>query len=334
MSKPKKIINDPKDVVAELLDGLVQAYHGKIKKLEGVQALVKTNLPVDKVGLLIGGGSGHEPLFHGFIGDNMADGAACGNIFAAPTPDVILAASKALDQGNGVLYLYNNYAGDNMNFDIGAEMAADEGIDIKTVRIYDDVASAPPEQKEERRGIAGDVFIIKISGGAAATIKDLDEVVRITAKARDNTRSMGVALSAGSLPETGEPTFELPEDEIEIGMGLHGEAGVARGKMLPANQMVEDMLGRILVDFPLKRGDEVCLLINNLGSTTMMELLIVNSKINAILNAEGIKIYDTAMGSFCTSQEMAGFSISLTKMDSELKKYYDLPADSFGFKKV
>ena len=334
MSKPKKIINDPKDVVAELLDGLVQAYHGKIKKLEGVQALVKTNLPADKVGLLIGGGSGHEPLFHGFIGDNMADGAACGNIFAAPTPDVILAASKALNQGNGVLYLYNNYAGDNMNFDIGAEMAADEGIDIKTVRIYDDVASAPPEQKEERRGIAGDVFIIKISGGAAATIKDLDEVVRITEKARDNTRSMGVALSAGSLPETGEPTFELPEDEIEIGMGLHGEAGVARGKMLPANQMVEDMLGRILADFPLKRGDEVCLLINNLGSTTMMELLIVNSKINAILNAEGIRIYDTAMGSFCTSQEMAGFSISLTKMDSELKKYYDMPADSFGFKKV
>ena len=334
MSKPKKIINDPKDVVAELLDGLVQAYHGKIKKLEGVQALVKTNLPADKVGLLIGGGSGHEPLFHGFIGDNMADGAACGNIFAAPTPDVILAASKALNQGNGVLYLYNNYAGDNMNFDIGAEMAADEGIDIKTVRIYDDVASAPPEQKEERRGIAGDVFIIKISGGAAATIKDLDEVVRITEKARDNTRSMGVALSAGSLPETGEPTFELPEDEIEIGMGLHGEAGVARGKMLPANQMVEDMLGRILADFPLKRGDEVCLLINNLGSTTMMELLIVNSKINAILNAKGIKIYDTAMGSFCTSQEMAGFSISLTKMDSELKKYYDMPADSFGFKKV
>jgi dihydroxyacetone kinase-like protein len=334
MTLIKKIINDPKDVVAELLDGLVQAYHGKIKKLEGVQALVKTNLPADKVGLLIGGGSGHEPLFHGFIGDNMADGAACGNIFAAPTPDVILAASKALNQGNGVLYLYNNYAGDNMNFDIGAEMAADEGIDIKTVRIYDDVASAPPEQKEERRGIAGDVFIIKISGGAAATIKDLDEVVRITEKARDNTRSMGVALSAGSLPETGEPTFELPEDEIEIGMGLHGEAGVARGKMLPANQMVEDMLGRILVDFPLKRGDEVCLLINNLGSTTMMELLIVNSKINAILNAEGIKIYDTAMGSFCTSQEMAGFSISLTKMDSELKKYYDMPADSFGFKKV
>jgi dihydroxyacetone kinase-like protein len=334
MTKIKKIINDPKNVVVELLDGLVKAYHGKIKKLEGVNALVKTNLPQGKVGLLIGGGSGHEPLFHGFIGENMADGAACGNIFAAPTPDVILEATKALNQGNGVLYLYNNYAGDNMNFDIAAEMAADEGIVTKTVRIYDDVASAPPEQKEERRGIAGDVFIIKISGGVAATVQDLAEVVRVTEKARNNTRSMGVALSAGSLPETGEPTFELPEDEIEIGMGLHGEAGVARGKMLPANQMVEDMLGRILADFPLKRGDEVCLLINNLGSTTMMELLIVNSKINAMLNAEGIKIYDTVMGSFCTSQEMAGFSISLTKLDDELKKYYDMSADSFGFKKV
>jgi len=334
MTKIKKIINDPKNVVVELLDGLVKAYHGKIKKLEGVNALVKTNLPQGKVGLLIGGGSGHEPLFHGFIGENMADGAACGNIFAAPTPDVILEATKALNQGNGVLYLYNNYAGDNMNFDIAAEMAADEGIVTKTVRIYDDVASAPPEQKEERRGIAGDVFIIKISGGVAATVQDLAEVVRVTEKARNNTRSMGVALSAGSLPETGEPTFELPEDEIEIGMGLHGEAGVARGKMLPANQMVEDMLGRILADFPLKRGNEVCLLINNLGSTTMMELLIVNSKINAMLNAEGIKIYDTVMGSFCTSQEMAGFSISLTKLDDELKKYYDMPADSFGFKKV
>ena len=334
MTKIKKIINDPKNVVVELLDGLVKAYHGKIKKLEGVNALVKTNLPQGKVGLLIGGGSGHEPLFHGFIGKNMADGAACGNIFAAPTPDVILEATKALNQGNGVLYLYNNYAGDNMNFDIAAETAADEGIVTKTVRIYDDVASAPPEQKEERRGIAGDVFIIKISGGVAATVQDLAEVVRVTEKARNNTRSMGVALSAGSLPETGEPTFELPEDEIEIGMGLHGEAGVARGKMLPANQMVEDMLGRILADFPLKRGDEVCLLINNLGSTTMMELLIVNSKINAMLNAEGIKIYDTVMGSFCTSQEMAGFSISLTKLDDELKTYYDMPADSFGFKKV
>jgi dihydroxyacetone kinase-like protein len=334
MAKPKKIINDPKNVVAELLDGLVKAYHGKIKKLEGVNALVKTELPAGKVGLLIGGGSGHEPLFHGFVGENMADGAACGNIFAAPTPDVIFEATKALDQGNGVLYLYNNYAGDNMNFDIAAEMAEDEGINTRTIRIYDDVASAPVEQKEERRGIAGDVYIIKIAGGVAATVQDFEEVIRITEKARDNTRSMGVALSAGSLPETGEPTFELPEDEIEIGMGLHGEAGVSRGKMLPANQLVDDMMERLLKDLPFKSGDEVCLLINNLGSTTMMELLIVNGRIHTILKDAAITIYDSAIGSFCTSQEMAGFSISLTKLDEELKKYCNMPADSFGYKKV
>jgi dihydroxyacetone kinase-like protein len=158
--KSKKIMNDPKNVVEELLEGLVEAYDGKIKKLENVNVLVRTDLPAGKVGLLIGGGSGHEPLFHGFVGENMGDGAACGNIFAAPTPDVILAGTQALDQGNGVLYLYGNYAGDNMNFDIGAEMAADEGIEVKTVRIWDDVASAPSERMDDRRGIAGDLFVI------------------------------------------------------------------------------------------------------------------------------------------------------------------------------
>ncbi len=334
MKSAKKIINDPKDVVSELLEGLVQAYHGRIKKLEGVNALVKSNLPEGKVGLLIGGGSGHEPLFHGFIGENMADGAACGNIFAAPTPDVILEATKALDQGRGVLYLYGNYAGDNMNFDIAAEMAAEEGIETQTVRIWDDVASAPPERMEDRRGIAGDFFVIKVAGGVAATADTLQEVARVTAKARDNTRSMGVAVAAGSIPETGEPTFELPDDEIEIGMGLHGEPGVSREKMLPADALVEKMMDKILHDLPFRSGDEVCLLINDLGATTMMELLIVNRKARQILRDKGIAVYDTQIGSFCTSQEMAGFSISLMKLDDELKKYYDLPASSFAFTKA
>ena len=164
MKKAKKVMNDPKNVVPELLEGLVLAYHGQIRKLEGLNGLVKTSLPPGKVGLLIGGGSGHEPLFHGFIGDNMADGAPCGNIFAAPTPDVVLAVTEALDQGNGVMYLYNNYTGDVLNFDMAAEMAADEGIRVVTVLIHDDIASAPPEKKELRRGIAGDVLIIKIAG--------------------------------------------------------------------------------------------------------------------------------------------------------------------------
>jgi dihydroxyacetone kinase-like protein len=330
----KKIINDPKHVVPELLEGLIEAYHGRIRKLEGVNALIKSSLPPGKVGLLVGGGSGHEPLFHGFVGENLADGAACGNIFAAPTPDVILEATRALNQGQGVLYLYGNYAGDNMNFDIAAEMAADEGIQTRTVRIWDDVASAPPERTEDRRGIAGDLFVIKIAGGVSATTQDLDEVFRVTSQARDNTRSMGVAVAAGSIPETGEPTFELPDDEIEIGMGLHGEPGVAREKLLPADALVEKMMDRILSDLPFQSDDEVCLLINDLGATTTMELLIVNRKVRQILRDKGIAVYDTRIGSFCTCQEMAGFSITLLKLDPELKRYYDMPADSFALTKV
>lgn len=333
MKHAKKIINDPKNVVQELLEGLVEASHGRIRPLGRVQALVKTDIPAGKVGLLIGGGSGHEPVFHGFIGDRLADGAACGNIFAAPTPDIILETTKAVHRGEGVLYLYGNYAGDTMNFDIAAEMAADEGIEVKTVRVWDDVASAPPERMHDRRGIAGDLFVIKIAGGAAASLDTLGEVYRVASKARDHVRSMGVAVAAGSIPETGEPTFELPDDEIEIGMGLHGEPGVSREKLLPADPLVDKMMGKILHDLPFARGNEVALLVNDLGSTTMMELLIVNRRVRQILRAEGIRVHDTVIGSYCTCQEMAGFSITLLKLDDELKKYYDLPARSLGFVK-
>lgn len=333
MKQVKKIINDPRNVVTELLEGIIEAYHGKIKPLSSVQALVKSNIPEGKVALLIGGGSGHEPLFPEFIGENMADGAACGNIFAAPTPDIIFEVTKVLDQGRGVLYLYGNYAGDNMNFDIATEMAEEEGIQVKTVRVWDDVAAAPPERKDERRGIAGDLFVIKVAGGVSATIDNLDEVFRVTAKARDNTRSMGVAVAAGSIPETGEPTFELPDNEIEIGMGLHGEPGVSREKLLPADALVEKMMDKILVDLPFQSGDEVALLINDLGSTTMMELLIVNRKVRQILREKNIAVHDTVIGSYCTCQEMAGFSITLMKLDEELKKYYDMPVSSLGYVK-
>ncbi len=333
MKPPKKIINDPKHVVRELLEGVVEASAGRIKPLTSVQALVKTYLPEGKVGLLIGGGSGHEPLFPGFIGDNMADGAACGNIFAAPTPDLILEATRAVHRGKGVLYLYGNYAGDNMNFDIAAEMAAEAGITVRTVRVWDDVASAPPGREEERRGIAGDLFVIKIAGGAAAWHDRLEDVQRVAAKARDQVRTMGVSLAAGSIPETGEPTFELPDDEIEIGMGLHGERGVAREKMLPADPLVDKMMDRILTDLPFNHGDEVALLINDLGSTTMMELLIANRRVHRILRENGIAVHDTVIGSYCTCQEMAGFSITLMRLDDEIRRYYDLPARSLGFVK-
>ena len=197
----KKLINDPSRVVPELLEGLLRANGGRIVQVGPVGAIAKASIPDGKVAVLIGGGSGHEPLFHGFVGDGLADGAACGNIFAAPTPDVILAVARAVNRGAGVLFLYANYAGDIMNFDLAAEMAAEEGIRVRTVLIRDDVASAPPDQQELRRGIAGDLFVVKVAGAAATTLGDLDDVVRVTEKARDATRSIGVAVSAGSIPE-------------------------------------------------------------------------------------------------------------------------------------
>lgn len=333
MNKARKILNDPLRVADELLEGLVLANDGKVVKLPGVNALVRPDLPEGKVALLVGGGSGHEPLFHGFVGKNMADGAACGDIFAAPSPDVPYEATKAIHRGNGVLYLYGNYAGDAMNFDIAAEMAAADGIRVETLRICDDVASAPPERASERRGIAGDLYMIKIAGGAAATYPTLDEVVRVTRKAGDNIRSLGVALAAGSIPQTGEPTFLLPDGEIEIGMGVHGEPGVGRQKMTSADALTAQMLERLLADLPFHKGDSVCLLVNSLGSTTMMECLIVNRAARALLAERGISVHATDIGPYVTCQEMAGFSITLMRLDDELRRLYDLPADSVGYRK-
>jgi dihydroxyacetone kinase-like protein len=330
MSNIKKIINDPRNVVPELIEGMVEAYNGRVTLLPNGFGLAKTEIPDGKVALLIGGGSGHEPLFHGYVGDNMADGAACGYIFTSPTPDVILEATRAVHRGSGVLYLYGNYAGDNLNFDMAAEWAHAEGIRVETVRIWDDIASAPPERASERRGVAGDIFVIKIAGAAAATLKTLDEVARVTAKARDRTRSLGVAVKAGSLPESGKATFELDDDEIEIGMGVHGEPGVSREKILPANALTAKMMELLLADLPFQRGDEVCLLLNDLGATTQMELLIVNRKVREILRAREIQVYDTLIGSFATTQEMAGFSITLMQLDDELKMYYNMPCRSLG----
>jgi phosphoenolpyruvate---glycerone phosphotransferase subunit DhaK len=327
----KKLINDPSRVVPELLEGLLRVNGGRIVQVGPVGAIAKAAIPDGKVAVLIGGGSGHEPVFHGFVGDGMADGAACGNIFTAPTPDVILAVARAVNRGAGVLFLYGNYAGDIMNFDMAAEMAAEEGIRVRTVRIRDDVASAPPDQQELRRGIAGDLFVIKVAGAAAATLSDLDDVVRVTERARDATRSIGVAVAAGSIPETGELTFELGDDEIEVGMGLHGEPGVRRQAMAPADEIVDFMADQILNDLPFVSGDDVCLLVNNLGSTTMMELLIATRRLFATLDRRGVTVHDTVIGTFATCQEMAGFSFTLIRLDDELRRYYDMPARSLGF---
>ncbi len=326
----KKILNAPSAVVSELLDGLVLAYDGSVARLPGLNALVRRDIPEGKVALLIGGGSGHEPLFSGFLGPGMADGAAAGGVFSAPPPDLILELSKAIHRGRGVLYLYGNYTGDVMNFDIAAELAQDEGIEVRSVPIWDDVASAPPERLQERRGIGGDAYMIKIVGAAATQLDSLDAVEAVAVKARANLRSLGVALRAGTLPETGKVTFELADDEMEFGVGLTGEPGLKRQALLQADPLAEQMMESLLGDLPLKRGDEVALLFNNLGATTYMEMLIVNRRVRAILDDLGVKVHKTDMGSFVTSQEMAGFSISLLKLDEELKGYFDAPASCFA----
>lgn len=334
MVSPKKILNDVKRVVPEMIEGLALANDGRVYKLEGKPALICKDLPEGKVALLIGGGSGHEPLFHGFIGKNMGDGAACGNVFAAPSPDVIVAAAKAVHRGKGLLFLYGNYAGDNMNFDMAAELLEDDGIEVRTVRVCDDVAAAPPERMHDRRGIAGDLYMIKVTGGAASTLSTLDEVERVSRKAMGWIRSMGVAVSAGSIPETGKPTFELADDEIEVGMGAHGEAGIARQKMKPADAVADEIMEKILTDLPFRKGDEVALMINNLGATTMMEMLIINRRIRQILEREGIAVYRTDVGTWLTVQEMAGFSVTLMKLDDEIKRYLDMPAESLGYSRM
>ena len=334
MRKTPKIINDPNACAAELLDGLVEAYDGKARKV-GKGSIVMNDLPKGKVALLVGGGSGHEPIYHGLVGKNMADGAACGDIFAAPPPNIVLEATQAVDCGKGVLYLYGNYAGDVMNFDMGAELADDEDIRVETILIWDDVASAPPERKEDRRGIAGLVLIVKIAGAAASIVDTLDELVRITTKARDNTRSVGVAVAAGSIPATGAPTFELADGMMGVGMGIHGEKGVRVDPLCTADELAPQLLDILFGDdLEFGEGDEVVLFINSLGATTQMELLILNRAIKPLLAAKGIKVYHTVIGDIVTCQEMAGLSVSLLKLDDELKQYWDMPCQSVGFSKM
>lgn len=330
----KKIINDPDAVAQELLDGLVDYYNGDAS-LVSPGVVVMNDIPENKVALLVAGGSGHEPIYHGLIGKNFADGAACGDIFAAPPPNVMLDATRAVNKGNGVLYLYGNYVGDVMNFDIAQQLARAEGIRVETVLIWDDVASAPPDQKERRRGIAGLIPIVKLAGAASNRVDSLEELVRVVTKARDNTRSIGVAVAPGSIPATGLPTFDLGDDEIGIGMGIHGEQGVGVEKMMPADDLTAKMMDLIFADdLSFESGDEVVVLVNSLGSTTLMECLIVLKKVKQILSEKGIRIYDIITGNKVTCQEMAGLSISLTKLDDELKPLWDMPCSSLGYTKL
>ncbi len=325
----KKILNaDVSNVVEEMLLGYLSAYKRFYKRVGDYNAIMYRGHRKDKVALVIGGGTGHEPMFSGFCGAGLADGVACGNICASPNPELVRAAGAAVDQGRGVLFVYGCYAGDNLNFDMGEELLQAEGIRTAHVRVWDDLASAPRERISDRRGIAGDVFVIKIAGAACDAGLDLEEVVRITEKARDCLNTIGVATYPGTLPGNDKPTFELGEDEMEFGMGIHGEPGIERTKMQTAEQMVDRMYRELKEEMHLQEGDEIAVLVNGLGSTPLLELNLVYYDLYQHLKKDGIVVYDSEIKTYCTSMEMGGFSISILKLDEELKRYYDMPCYS------
>lgn len=325
----KKILNkDVSNVVEESLTGYLTAYRKYYKKIEDYNAFYYKKHRQNKVALVIGGGSGHEPLFTGYCGAGLADAVACGNVCASPNPELITEAAKAVDQGKGVLFVYGNYAGDNLNFDMAEEMCQANGMKTAHVREWDDFASAPKDRITDRRGIAGDVYTIKIAGAACDAGLSLEEVVRITEKARDNTNTIGLATSPGTLPGNDKPTFEISDDEMEFGMGLHGEPGIERTKMMPCSDMVDRMYRELKLEMQLKVGDEVAVLVNGLGSTPLLELNLVYYELYKRIHKEGLKVYDAEIKTYCTCMEMGGFSITFLKMDDELKPYYDAPCFS------
>jgi dihydroxyacetone kinase-like protein len=283
---------------------------------------------------MIGGGSGHEPTFVGFVGKGLADAAAIGNVFASPPPDPALACATAIDRGAGVLFMYGNYAGDVMNFDMAAEMAAMDDIEVRTVLTTDDIASAPRDEAAKRRGVAGNFFIFKAAGAACDRMLSLDEVERLARHANARTYTMGVALAPCSLPHTRVPNFELGPDEMEIGMGIHGEPGIERGPLQSADQITDAMMDRILDEMQAAPGDRVAVLVNSLGSTPLMELYIMNRRVQARLSGAGLETHATWVGNYCTSLEMAGASITLMHLDDELTPLIDHPCECAMFRVV
>jgi len=296
--------------------------------------LVRANLPCDKVALVSGGGSGHEPSHAGFLGEGMLDGAVAGEVFTSPTPDQVFEAIKAVDQGEGVLLVIKNYTGDIMNFEMAGEMAEAEGIDVKQVVVNDDVAVENSTYTTGRRGIAGTIFVHKVAGAAAEAGKSLDEVQSLANKVIDNVRSMGMSLTPCTIPAAGKPGFELEEDEMEVGLGIHGEPGTYKDEIKTADEIAEILVGKILDDIEYKSGDKAAVLINGLGGTPLMELYIVNRKVKELLDEKGIEVYKTIVGNFMTSLEMAGCSVSLLKLDDELIEYLDAKADTIAYKSL
>ena len=328
----KKVINDPEYVVEEMLEGMTYAYPQYVKKLDNANVIVRKDSKLDKVALVSGGGSGHEPSHGGFVGYGMLDGAVAGAVFTSPTPDQVYEAIKAAANDAGVLLVVKNYTGDVMNFDMAKEMAEMEGIKVDSVIVDDDVAVENSTWTIGRRGIAGTIFVHKLAGAKAETGATLEEVKAVAEKVINNVRSMGMALTPCTVPAAGKPNFTLDENEMEIGMGIHGEPGTHREELKTADEIVTHLMDKILADMNLAKGDEVAILVNGLGGTPLMEQFIINRKVNKILEEKKINIYKTILGEYMTSIEMAGFSISLLKLDDELKVLLDAKADTPAFK--
>ena len=326
----KKIINDPYQVVEETLGGILKAYpyHLRVSK-DSPRALVRADAPVKgKVGLCTGGGSGHIPVFLGYVGPGLLDGVSVGNVFSSPGAEDMLAATKEVNGGAGVLYIFGNYSGDVMNFEMAAEMAGLEGIPVQMSIAKDDVASAPRSEKDRRRGVAGIFFAYKLAGAKADTMAKLEEVKATADQVIEETCSIGVALSPCTIPAAGKPTFTIAEDEMELGMGIHGEPGLERTKLKKADEIADMMAEKVINDLPFKSGEEVAVLVNGLGATPPEELFILYNRFHDVLGNHGISVYKTFIGEYATSMEMAGASLTLLRLNKEFKTLLDAPAFS------
>lgn len=329
----QKIINDPSLVVDQMLEGFVKANSDLVSATENERVLKYKNAPVKgKVGVVTGGGSGHKPAFVGYIGRNMVDAVAVGELFSSPPAQMFYDAIREADAGAGVAILYGNYAGDNMNVAMAIEQAEDDGIVVGKVVANDDVPSAPSSDRSRRRGVAGEILMWKVGGAKAAMGGSLEEVLAVAQKAIDNTRSMGVGLSPCILPEVGHPNFTIEPGTMEVGIGHHGEPGIEVAPLESAEQIARRMCDVILTDLPFKSGDEVVVLVSGLGSTPLMEQYILYGEVEKILESKGIKVHKSLVGNYFTSLEMAGATLSVMRLDDELKECFDYEADAVSFK--
>lgn len=329
----KKIINNPNEVVQDMVQGLVAAYPSKLKVIPETLVIARKDAPVEgKVGLVSGGGSGHEPAHAGYIGKGMLDCAVAGEVFTSPTPDQVFEGIKAADGGKGVFLVIKNYTGDVLNFEMAAELAEAEGIQVEKVIVNDDVAVEDSSFTTGRRGIAGTVLVHKIAGAMAESGASLQEVKRVADKVVANVRSMGMALTSGTVPAAGKPSFQLEDNEMEIGIGIHGEPGIERKQIASADEIATELVERIFTDIDIPKGQEVVVMINGLGATPEMELFIVNKKVQSLLKDKGIEVFQTFVGEYMTSLEMAGCSVTLLKLDDELKSLLQAPSEAPAFR--